>query len=120
MKDADRQKWLTAYLFAPLALVIVFMMMVVASMCAQTATTGDIAGIVTDQTSAVVAGVSVTLKNVDTGGSTSAITNAQGSFNVSMLQPGRYSISAKAAGFQGIAKTVTVALGSSTTATLQL
>ena len=31
MKDADRQKWLTAYLFAPLALVIVFMMMVVAS-----------------------------------------------------------------------------------------
>ena len=120
MKNADRQTWLTAYLFAPLVLVTLFMMMVVASLCGQTATTGDIAGIVTDQTSAVVAGVSVTLKNVDTGGSTSAITNAQGSFNFSLLQPGRYSISAKAAGFQGIAKTVTVALGSSTTANLQL
>jgi hypothetical protein len=120
MKDADRQKWLTAYLFAPLALVIVFMMMVVASLCGQTATTGDIAGIVTDQTSAVVAGVSVTLKNVDTGGSASAVTNSQGSFNFSLLPPGHYSVSANAAGFQGIVKRVTVALGSSTTANLQL
>jgi len=120
MKDRDRAKVATDSLSASAMIVFVFAAMTVASMCAQTATTGDIAGIVTDQTSAVVAGVSVTLKNIDTGGSTSAITNSQGSFNFSLLQPGRYSISANASGFQGIVKTVAVALGSSTTANLQL
>jgi Carboxypeptidase regulatory-like domain len=49
---------------------------------------------VTDTTAAVVSGVSVTLKNVDTGSSTSTTTNSQGSYNFPFLQPGHYSVSA--------------------------
>jgi len=44
-------------------------------MGAQTSTTGEIAGVVTDPTAAVVPGVSVTLQNLDTGSSNSATTS---------------------------------------------
>ena len=120
MTNDDRQRWSTAFLFAPLVLVIVFLMTAVASIFAQTATTGDLAGLVTDPTAAVVTGVPITLKKVDTGNSTSTTTNAQGSYNFSFLQPGKYSVSVNATGFQKVTKTVTVTLGTSTTVNLQL
>ncbi len=120
MKGDGPQTWTVVFLFAPIALLVVFMMTAVASLFGQTATTGDIAGVVTDPTAAVVTGVPITLKNVDTGSSTSTTTNAQGSYNFSLLQPGKYSVSANVAGFQKILKTVTVTLGTSTTVNLQL
>ena len=83
MTNDDRQRWSTAYLFAPLVLLIVFLITAVTSICAQTATTGDIAGLVTDPTAAVVTGAPITLKNVDTGSSTSTTTDARGSYNFS-------------------------------------
>src|SRR5580704_12398611 len=116
----DQQKWSTIYSYKLTVLVLVFLVMTVSSLWAQTSTTGAIAGVVTDPTAAVLAGVSVMLKNVDTGSSASTTTNAQGSYNFPLLQPGNYSVSANAAGFQGIAKIVTVALGSSVTANLEL
>ena len=97
-----------------------FLVMTVSSLWAQTSTTGAIAGVVTDPTAAVLPGVSVMLKNIDTGSSASTTSNAQGSYNFPLLQPGNYSVSATAAGFQGVAKNVTVALGSSVTANLEL
>jgi len=120
MKGDGPQTWSAVFLFAPIALLVVFMMTAVASLFGQTATTGDIAGVVTDPTAAVVTGVPITLKNVDTGSSTSTMTNAQGSYNFSLLQPGNYSVSANVSGFQKILKTVTVTLGTSTTVNLQL
>ena len=116
----DQRKWSTPYSCALAFVVVVFIVMTVAGLCAQTATTGDIAGVVTDPTAAVVSGVSVKLKNVDTGSSTSTTTNSQGSYNFPFVQPGHYSVSVSAAGFQEIIKSVTVALGSSVTANLQL
>jgi hypothetical protein len=94
--------------------------MAVIGVGAQTSTTGDIAGVVTDPTAAVVSGAPITLQNVDTGSSTSTTTNAQGAYNFSLLQPGKYSVSANVAGFQKVLKTVTVALGNSITVNLQL
>src|SRR6202046_2715645 len=120
MKGDGPQTWSAVFLFAPIALLVVFMMTAVASLFGQTATTGDIAGVVTDPTAAVITGVPITLKNVDTGSSTSTTTNAQGSYNFSLLQPGNYSVSANVSGFQKILKTVTVTLGTSTTVNLQL
>src|ERR1700723_728816 len=120
MKGDGPQTWTVVFLFAPIALLVVFMITAVASLFGQTATTGDIAGVVTDPTAAVVTGVPITLKNVDTCSSTSTATNAQGSYNFSLLQPGNYSVSANVAGFQKILKTVTVTLGTSTTVNLQL
>src|SRR5580704_5451397 len=120
MKGDGPQTWSAVFLFAPIALLVVFMMTAVASLFGQTATTGDIAGLVTDPAAAVVSGAPITLKNVDTGSLTSTTTNGQGLYNFSFLQPGKYSVSANAAGFQKVIKTVTVILGTSTTVNLQL
>lgn len=120
MKDGGQQEWATNNLPTPMGLMFVLVVLAVTGLRAQTSTTGDIAGVVTDPTAAVVSGVSVTLKNIDSGGSTSTTTNSQGSYNFPLLQPGNYSVSAQAAGFQTIIKAVTVALGSSVTENLQL
>src|ERR1700739_3793025 len=116
----DQLKWSNPYSFVPAVVVVAFVVAAVSSLWAQTSTTGDIAGVVTDPTAAVVSGVSVKLKKIDTGSSTFTTTNAQGSFNFSLLQPGKYSFAVTAAGFREIVKTVTVALGASVTANLQL
>ena len=120
MKGDGQQTWSAVFSCAPIALLVVFMMTAVASLFGQTATTGDISGVVADPTAAVVTGVPITLKNVDTGSSASTTTNAQGSYNFSLLQPGKYSVSANVAGFKKILKTATVTLGTSTTVNLQL
>ena len=114
----DRKKWSNP--FSCVLTLVVFAVAAVSSLWAQTSTTGAIAGVVTDPTAAVVSGVSITLKNTETGSSTSTTTNSQGSFNFPFLQPGTYSVSATAAGFQQMVKNVTVALGASVTANLQL
>src|SRR5580704_17548945 len=116
----DHKKWSGIHSYGLTVLVFVFLVMTVSSLWAQTSTTGAIAGVVTDPTAAVLPGVSVMLKNIDTGSSASTTSNAQGSYNFPLLQPGNYSVSATAAGFQGVAKNVTVALGSNVMANLQL
>ena len=119
MKDGDRQQRSNTFVHTHLMLLLAVLMAAV-KVGAQTSTTGDIAGVVTDPTAAVVSGAPITLKNVDTGSSTSTTTNGQGSYNFSLLQPGNYSVSANVAGFQKVLKTVTVTLGTSTTVNLQL
>jgi hypothetical protein len=103
-----------------MAFIVLFVSTAVATLGAQTATTGDIAGVITDPTAAVVSGVSVTLTNLDTGSTTSTTTNSQGSYNFAFLQPGNYSISAGGVGFNKTVHKVVVTLGSSITANLQL
>ena len=115
-----QQRWFTTGLGLSLTVAIALMMMTAASASAQTATTGDIAGVVTDPSSAVVPGVSVILKNVGTGSSATATTNAQGAYNFAFLSPGKYSVSVSATGFQEVTRTLTVSLGTSITANLQL
>src|SRR5579864_7207432 len=121
MKNGGQQKWTDTCLFMLTPLLSVFVvLMAVVGLGAQTATTGNISGVVRDPSAAVIAGVPVTLKNLDTGNSTSTTTNEQGSFSFSLLQPGHYSVTTNTAGFQAITSNVTVALGTSSTANLQL
>ena len=115
----DQRKWSAIYVCA-LTVLVLFVVMAVSGLWAQTSTTGNIAGVVTDPTAAVVPGVSVVLKNIDTGSSSSTTTNAQGSYNFALLAPGNYSLTANSTGFQGTSKKVTVSLGDSITANLQL
>src|SRR5579871_6018897 len=101
MKNGGQQKWAHTYLFIPTALLSVFfVLMAVVSLWAQTATTGSISGGVTDPSAAVIAGVPVTLKNLDTGSSTSTTTYERGTFNLSLRQPKQYSVTSNAAGLQ--------------------
>src|SRR5579863_4750887 len=116
----NQQKWSVAYSCALAVLLFGLAVMATSSLWAQTSTTGNIAGLVTDPTGAVVPGASVTLRNLDTGISTSKTSNAEGSYNFALLAPGNYSLSANATGFQGVVQKVTVALGASVTANLKL
>ena len=87
---------------------------------AQTATTGQVTGAVTDPSGAVVPNASVTLKSTDTGRTQTAKTNAAGLYNFSLVQPGNYTLTVNAQGFQASSRNLTVALGSNTAANLQL
>src|ERR1051326_445442 len=61
---------------------------------------GTIQGTVTDQSGGVLSGTTVTPINTETGVETTRKTTEAGLFVISPLQPGEYSITVKAAGFQ--------------------
>ncbi len=66
----------------------------------QTMTTGDVTGVVTDQSGAVVPAASVTIKYADTNETRSAVTNATGQYRFPLMKPGAYSISAETPGLK--------------------
>ena len=66
---------------------------------AQSTTDGAIGGTVTDQSNAVLPGVSVTVRNIATNSSAEAVTDGVGRFLVIRLQPGIYSVTASLDGF---------------------
>ncbi len=63
-------------------------------------TNGSISGAVTDDTGAVLPGVTVTATNVDTGVNRTTFSNSTGSYQIGLLPPGNYRITAELAGFQ--------------------
>ena len=87
---------------------------------AQTSTTGEITGVVTDPAGAIVPNSSVTLKNIETGATVATTTNSQGIYVFSLLQPRKYQVSVTARGFSTVTKTALATLGSSVTANLVL
>lgn len=65
------------------------------------ATTGSLRGTVTDANGGVLAGATVTVKNEATGSTSPAIkTGGEGTFDVSALQPGNYTVTVEASGFK--------------------
>ena len=67
---------------------------------AQTGGDGAIEGTVTDATGAMVPGANVTATNVGTGVATSRLASAAGYYNISPLQPGAYTVTVTAKGFE--------------------
>jgi hypothetical protein len=64
-----------------------------------TTTTGVIQGTVTDATGAVIPGVIVEARNIDTNSTEGRVTDANGRFVVLQLQPGRYTVTFRLQGF---------------------
>lgn len=62
--------------------------------------TGAITGTVTDATGAVVPGVKITAKNVDTNITNSAVTNDSGVYSLLYLPVGNYAVTAENSGFK--------------------
>jgi hypothetical protein len=62
--------------------------------------TGTITGTVKDQTGAVLPGVSVTVKHVQTGATKDITTDQSGLYSVPALQPGEYEVTFALTGFQ--------------------
>src|SRR5437016_4708062 len=71
----------------------------VPSLMAQTASTGALTGTVMDSSGAVLPGVMVTTTSVDTGQTRSVITGEDGTYRVTLLPPGNYSVKFELTGF---------------------
>ena len=67
---------------------------------AQSADTGALTGIVEDPSGSVINGAEITATNIATGQSRSRISGRDGSYNISLLPPGKYKVSVSAEGFQ--------------------
>ncbi len=72
----------------------------IAGIQAQTITTGDVTGTVTDSSGAIVPGATVTLKNAATGDIRTAVSGADGSYRLTFVKPGTYTLSAVSAGLK--------------------
>lgn len=70
-----------------------------AGLQAQTSGVGNITGTVTDSSGAAVAKATVTVTNTDTGVVRSLVTNADGEYNATFLQPGHYEVIAGGGSF---------------------
>ncbi len=87
---------------------------------AQTGTTGDLAGTVTDASGAVVANATVTLKDEARGQVLTQKTNGQGEFRFTLLRPVEYILTVQASGLQTYTRSVNVSLGQVNSATVKL
>jgi len=63
-------------------------------------TTGTITGLATDQTGAILPGVTVTVKHVQTGRTAEVVSNETGRYTATLLQPGTYEVTFNLSGFQ--------------------
>lgn len=77
--------------------------------------TGNIDGVVSDATGAVVPNATVTLTNKATGQPRSTTSNAQGSYSAPALAAGDYEVKVEAGGFKSLVRDATVTPGSTTT-----
>src|SRR2546425_11611676 len=81
------------------SLCFVLFIISVPSLMAQTAGTGALSGTVMDSSGAVLPGVMVTTTSVDTGQTRSVITGEDGTYRVTLLPPGNYSVKFELTGF---------------------
>ncbi len=85
------------------------------------ATTGIIRGSVTDQAGQPIAGATVLAKNTETNIERTATTNGNGVYVISLLQIGRYDVTARFVGYQAIRRqNVSVRLGEAADVSFQL
>src|SRR2546426_1783868 len=61
---------------------------------------GSITGRVTDPQGAVIAGAAVTVNNIETNLSSHTSTNETGYFEVTLLNPGKYTVTVEVTGFK--------------------
>jgi hypothetical protein len=91
-----------------------------AAATAQGRAEGSIAGTVTDETKALLPGVTVTATNPATGFTRETVTDGRGAFNLPALAPGMYDLTAMLTGFGSYRRSVTVTVGSEVTLEVSL
>ena len=80
-----------------------------------------VTGTVTDNTRGVVVGATVEAKNVDTGQTTSSLTNQSGVYSIAFLNPGQYELSCELTGFKRFTRSgLVLETGTTTTVNIEL
>ena len=82
--------------------------------------TGDIVGVVTDPSGAVIPHANVTLENVETNSTRTQTTNAAGAYRFSLLPPGRYTLSVEASAFRATTRAVVARVAQTITVNMQV
>ena len=99
----------------------VLVLILIPSLAAAQATTGEVTGRVEDSGGAIVPGVTVSAENRETGYLRSTLTNAQGEYLITLLPPGRYNVSAELEGFKrAVREGVSITVGTRQTLNLLL
>ncbi len=80
---------------------VVFLLLLAAPLFAQTVT-GTMTGTVADRSGGGLPGVTVTIRNMDTGLERIAVSNETGFFSAPFLPAGRYQVTAELSGFGGV------------------
>ena len=88
------------------AIVLVALLAAAAPLLAQT--TGSVSGTIKDNSGAVVPGVSVTVENVETKATRTAVTGDSGTYQIALLPPGRYRVRADLQGFRSEERDLTL------------
>src|ERR1017187_6704401 len=101
-------------------LAVMLLLLGVPAAYGQTATTGDIVGVVTDSSGAVVPNAKVTIKYADTNESHSGTSDASGAYRFSLLQPGDYFVTGEATGLKSKIEKFTLIAGRETAINLTL
>ena len=87
---------------------------------AQSVTSGDLTGTVTDTSGAIIPQAAVTLKSTSEGSTQTTVTNQSGSYHFSLLKPGNYIVSATAPNMSETRRSVDVQLGQISSVMLSL
>jgi hypothetical protein len=96
----------------PLLLTMILMLSPTAVQSQSASATGRLEGIVTDSSGAAVPGADITVRNQNTGISTTLQSAAEGDFTFLYLDPGTYEVSIQKAGFNTLVlKDITVTVG---------
>ncbi|MDE3199773.1 MAG: carboxypeptidase regulatory-like domain-containing protein, partial [Acidobacteriota bacterium] len=82
------------------AFVLVLLVVAASVGYGQAGASGTVTGTVTDSTGAIVPGAKVTITNTETNVKFTATTSSAGDYNAPNLNPGTYTVSAEAKGFQ--------------------
>ncbi|MGC1685192.1 MAG: TonB-dependent receptor, partial [Candidatus Acidiferrales bacterium] len=106
--------------FAMLFALVVVLTLGATRLKAQTQTTGDIVGTITDPSNAVVPDAKINLKDNGKGNSQDTKTNKEGNYRFYLLSPGSYTVSVTAGGFETEVREVTVAVGQISTTDFHL
>ena len=99
--------------------VLAIMLLIPALGAAQTES-GKVTGTVTDQSGAVLPGVTVNLKSVERATTRSTVTNAQGEYVFASLVPGNYEVTAELSGFSTKQTRTLVPVGATVAVNVQM
>ncbi|MBV9181722.1 MAG: TonB-dependent receptor, partial [Acidobacteria bacterium] len=102
------------------AMMLTLVLSTSALMRAQNIVTGDLSGVVTDPSGAVVPGATVTLKSSSTGATQSATTSSGGVYRFALLKPGAYRLNVSQKGFKSVDQQVEVTIGQVVAANVRL